>query len=124
MAGCVVGVGWFGISRAVVEEDTRARSQFRNAPCACGLRSTRSCGPVPAVLTQRPDTIFSQSLHPRKYRANFNVLCGAVASGECHLCAVCVELDEMEFGLVDMNVLSAMVAIAIILRQSNILFAS
>ena len=36
------------------------------------------------------------------------------------MCVVYVELDEMEFGLVDMNVLTAMVAIAIILRQSNI----
>ena len=50
-------------------------------------------------------------------------MCGAVALGECDLCVVCVELDEMEFGLVDMNVLTAMVAMAIILRQSNILFA-
>ena len=40
------------------------------------------------------------------------------------MCVVYVELDEMEFGLVDMNVLTAMVAIAIILRQSNNLFAS
>ena len=62
------------------------------------------------------------SLHPRKYRANFNVLCGAVASGECHLCAVCVELDEMEFGLVDMNVLTAIVAIGVISRQFNIFY--
>ena len=30
--------------------------------------------------------------------------------GECHLCVVCIELDEMEFGLVDMNVSTAMVA--------------
>ena len=51
-------------------------------------------------------------------------MCGAEAIGECHLCVVCVELDEIEFGLVDINVLTAMVAIVIILRQSNILFAS
>ena len=50
--------------------------------------------------------------------------CAAVVIGECDLCVVCVELDEMDFGLVDMNVLTAMVAIGIILRQSNILFAS
>ena len=37
------------------------------------------------------------------------------------MCVVCVELDKMEFGLVDTNVLTAMVAIGIILRQSNIL---
>ena len=65
-----------------------------------------------------------QSLHPRKYRANLNVLFGAVAIGECHLYVVFVELDEMEFGLVDMNVATAIVECVIILRQSNVLFAS
>ena len=49
-------------------------------------------------------------------------MCSAVALGECHLCVVCVELDDMEFGLVDLDVLTAMVAMAIILRQSIILF--
>ena len=116
-------MGWFGISRDVVEEDTRERGQFRNAPCACEPRSSRSCGPVPAVLTRRPEIIFSQALHQRKYRAN-QISVRAVAIGEYPLCVVCVELDEMEFGLVDMNVLTAMVANWDILRQSNILFAS
>ena len=74
-------------------------------------------------MTQRPEIIFSQALHQRKYRAN-QISVRTAAIGECHLCVVCVELDEMEFGLVDMNVLTAMVAIGIILRQSNILFAS
>ena len=51
-------------------------------------------------------------------------MCGSAAIGECDLCVVCVVLDEIGFGLVDMNVLTAMVAIVIVLRQLNILFAT
>ena len=51
-------------------------------------------------------------------------LFGAVAIGECDLCVVCVVVDEIEFGLGDVNVPTVIVAIVITLRQSNILFAS
>ena len=37
-------------------------------------------------------------------------MCGAEAIGESHLCVVCVELGDIEFSLVDMNMLTAMVA--------------
>ena len=63
-------------------------------------------------------------MYPRKYGASLIFLCGAVAIGECDLRVVCVELVVIEFGLVDMNVLIATVALVIILRQCNIIFAS